>query len=75
MSVEQTDWDAAKSYQCTLSPTPSLAQAFAAHRIAAEQRGREAERAEVVASIRATMCDCSGKFIADAIEARSNETT
>jgi len=37
-----------------------LVQAFAAHREAAEQRGREAERAEVVAEIRADnlTCDC-----------------
>jgi len=82
MKVEQTDRDAAHNYLLHREGFAPLAEAFAAHRIAAEQRGREAERAEVVAWIRSADCvpdadngsDAAVQalrdlYIADAIEA------
>jgi hypothetical protein len=52
-----------------------MLNAIAAHRIAAEQRGREAERAEICAWLRdQSPCKLqSAGYLADAIEARSNE--
>lgn len=53
-----------------------MLNAIAAHRIAAEQRGREAERAEICAWLRDAWRRAwafTAMDISDAIEARSNE--
>lgn len=61
MPIEQCDRDAAKRWGTgPVYNMGHLAEAFAAHREAAEQRGREQERAAVVAWLRAdnSLCDC-----------------